>query len=183
MKSILFDYIVRNKKNFIIIVILFCVGLVGGIIFINNSAETQKLEINDYIQELVNNIKNTEDVNKLNILFLSIKQNVFFIILVWFLGCTIIGGIFIYIMILYKGFAIGYTISAMIAVLGVKSGTVFAISGLLMQNIIFITAFFLKAENRNKIIQGNLQKMYKFKRRSNKAYRYYVYFNYACNNF
>lgn len=183
MKSILFDYIVRNKKNFIIIVILFCVGLVGGIIFINNSAETQKLEINNYIQELVNNIKNTEDVNKLNILFLSIKQNVFFIILVWFLGCTIIGGIFIYIMILYKGFAIGYTISAMIAVLGVKSGTVFAISGLLMQNIIFIPAFFLIAENRNKIIQGNLQKMYKFKRRSNKAYRYYVYFNYACNNF
>lgn len=152
MKSVLLDYIVRNKKNFIIIIVLFCIGLVGGTIFINNSAESQKLEINNYIQDLVNNIKNTEDVNKINILFLRIKQNVFFIILTWFLGCTIIGGIFIYLMILYKGFAIGYTISSMIAVLGVKSGTIFAVSGLLMQNIIFLPAFFLIAENRYKII-------------------------------
>ncbi len=152
MKSVLLDYIIRNKKNFIIIIVLFCIGLVGGTIFINNSAESQKLEINNYIQDLVNNIKNTEDVNKINILFLSIKQNVFFIILTWFLGCTIIGGIFIYLMILYKGFAIGYTISSMIAVLGVKSGTIFAVSGLLMQNIIFLPAFFLIAENRYKII-------------------------------
>ena len=32
--------------------------------------------------------------------FLSIKQNVCFILLVWFLGCTIIGGLFIYVTIL-----------------------------------------------------------------------------------
>lgn len=152
MKSILFNYIIRNRKNFIIIIVLFCIGIAGGIIFINNSNEVQRLEINDYVGNLVNNIKNIENVNRFNILVLSLKQNIFFILIIWFLGCTIVGGVFIYIAIIYKGFAIGYTISSIIAVLGVKGGAVFAVSGLLLQNLIFLPAFFLIAENRSKII-------------------------------
>ena len=59
---------------------------------------------------------------------------------------------FIYFSIIYKGFTIGYTISAMIAVLSVKKGITIALISLLLQNIIFLPAFFLIAENRNKII-------------------------------
>ncbi len=152
MKRILFDYIIRNKKNFITIIVIFCIGIAGGIIFINNSTDIQIGEINNYVGNLVNNIKNAENVNRLNLLGVSLKQNIFFILLIWFLGCTIIGGIFIYIAVIYKGFAIGYTISSIIAVLGVKGGTIFAVAGLLLQNLIFLPAFFLIAENRSKII-------------------------------
>lgn len=91
MKSILLDYVIRNKKNFIIILILFCIGISIGIFFINNSDENQKLELNTYVEEVVKNIKNTDSINKIDILFLSIKQNISFILLIWFLGCTIIG--------------------------------------------------------------------------------------------
>lgn len=91
MKSILIDYIIRNKKNFIIIVTLFCVGIAIGIFFVNNSDETQKLELNTYIEELVKNIKESNSINKIDVLFLSIKQNISFILVIWFLGCTIIG--------------------------------------------------------------------------------------------
>ncbi len=90
MKSILIDYVIRNKKNFIIITTLFCIGIALGIFFINNSDETQKLELNTYIEELVKNIKESDSINKMDILFLSIKQNVSFILIIWFLGCTII---------------------------------------------------------------------------------------------
>lgn len=152
MRKILTNYIFKNKKNFIIISLLFCIGIAIGILFINYSSDNQKTEINLYISELLENIKKTENINKTNLLILSIKQNVFFILLIWFLGCTIIGGIFIYVAILYKGFAIGYTISAMIATMGIKGGTIFSIVSLLSQNIIFIPAFFIIAENRNKII-------------------------------
>lgn len=152
MKKVLLEYIIRNKKNFIIIITVFCIGILGGVIFINNSNETQKIEISNYIGELVNNIKNSQNVDRLDLLIISIKQNLFFILLVWFLGCTIIGGMFIYIAIIYKGFAIGYTISALIAVLGVKQGTIVALISLVLQNIIFLPALFLIAENRNKIM-------------------------------
>lgn len=154
MKKILVDYIVRNKKNFIIILAVFCIGVFIGTISINNLAENQKLELTNYIENLVQNIKNSENIDRLNLLILSIKENIAIIILVWFLGCTIIGGVFIYIAILYKGFAIGYTASALIAVLGIRHGTIIAILSLLMQNLIFLPAFFLIAENGIKLYKG-----------------------------
>lgn len=91
MKSILLEYVIRNKKNFIIILTLFCIGVAIGIFFINNSNQNQQLELNTYIEELVKNIKESNSINKMDVLFFSIKQNVSFILLIWFLGCTIIG--------------------------------------------------------------------------------------------
>lgn len=158
MKTILLDYVIKNKKNFIVIITLFCIGIAIGIFFINNSNEVQTKEINSHIDSLINNIKNSEDINKLELLFLSVKQNVLFIMLIWFLGCTIVGGIFIYIAIIYKGFSIGYTISAIIATLGVKNGTIFALISLFMQNIIFLPAFFIIAENGIKLYKGIYKK-------------------------
>lgn len=152
MKNIFLNYVIKNKKNFIIIITLFCIGIAIGIFFINNSDESQRLELNTYVEELVKNIKESDSINKIDILFFSIKQNVSFILLIWFLGCTIIGGFFIYIAIIYKGFSIGYTISAILAVLGIKNGTIFAIASLLLQNLIFLPAFFIISENRYKII-------------------------------
>lgn len=152
MKKILIEYIIRNKKNFIIIAILFCIGVSIGIFSVNHSNEAQKEELSLYITSLIDKVKKTENINNLELLILSIKENVSIILIVWFLGCTIIGGIFIYLAIIYKGFTIGYTISAMIAVLGRKQGLLLSIISLFFQNIIFLTAFFLIAENRNKII-------------------------------
>lgn len=160
MKSILIDYIIRNKKNFTIIIILFFIGIAIGIFCINNSNDMQKTELNDYIKNLVIKIKDSNNINNIELLWLSIKENVFLILLIWFLGCTIIGGIFIYIAIIYKGFSIGYTISALIAVLGIKQGIIISILSLLLQNIIFLPVFFIIAESRYKIIQRNIQKKY-----------------------
>ena len=179
MKKILIDYVIRNKKNFIIITILFCIGICIGTFSINNSNEFQRQELTEYITSLIEKVKKSENINNLDLLLLSIKENIGAILIIWFLGCTIIGGIFIYLAVIYKGFTIGYTISAMIAVLGIKQGIIISIILLFLQNIIFIPAFFIIAENRNKIIQRNLYKMHKFKRRSNKTYHNYVDYNYV----
>ncbi len=152
MKSVLYSYFIKNKKNFIIITTIFCIGIMVGILFINNSNETQKNEINTYIQDLTNNIKNLNNINRFEMLCISLKENILFIIVIWFLGCTIIGGVFIYVAILYKGFSLGYTISALIAVLGVRHGALVAITSLLLQNIIFLPAMFIVSENRYKIM-------------------------------
>ena len=152
MKKILIDYIIRNRKNFIVIVVLFSIGIGVGIFSINNSNEMQKQELNTYIETLMEKVKETDNINNFKLLTLSIKENSKIILIIWFLGCTIIGGIFIYIAIIYKGFCIGYTISAIIAVLGIKQGILLSVILLLLQNIIFLPAFFLIAENRNKII-------------------------------
>ena len=154
MKKILIEYIIRNKKNFIIIVILFCIGISFGIFSIYNSNEMQKQEVSTYITNLLDKIKNTDNINNLELLILSIKENISLILLVWFLGCTIVGGMLIYLEVIYKGFSIGYTISAMISVLGIKEGIILSIISLLLQNVIFLFAFFLIAENGIKLYKG-----------------------------
>ena len=120
-KSVFFYYWKNNKKNFLMLIILFCIGIILGITFINHANEIQMEEIASYVNSLKDNIKNSDDINKTMILTQSMKQNAVFVLLIWFLGCTILGSFLIYIAIIYRGFSIGYTVSAMIATLGVKS--------------------------------------------------------------
>ena len=75
MKKVLIDYLLRNKKTFIIILILFYVGIAIGIVSVNNSNSIQKQELNTYIEELIENIKQSENIDTLNLLCLSIKEN------------------------------------------------------------------------------------------------------------
>lgn len=73
------------------------------------------------------------------------------IVLIWILGSSIIGSFFIYFVILYRGFSVGYTISAIIASLGIKSGSIFVFSYLLLPNIFFLPAMFILAESGIKV--------------------------------
>lgn len=120
-KSVFSYYLKNNKKSFFMLMLLFCFGIMGGIAFINHANEIQTEEICSYVNSLKENIKNSDAINKTLILTQSIKQNLAFVILIWFLGCTILGSFLIYIAIIYKGFSIGYTVSAMLATLGIKA--------------------------------------------------------------
>lgn len=102
-RSVLLEYVFKNKKSFIIILTIFFIGMVIGIFLVNNANYNQKEEILEYVQKLEENIKGTSDLNTLNLLFSSLKENIIFIILIWFLGCTIVGSIFIYLAVCYKG--------------------------------------------------------------------------------
>lgn len=106
MKKVLYEYILKNKKSFIILMIIFLLGLLIGIFTINNLSEDLKLEVDTYIESTVQAIKDEDGINRLNMLWLSIKENVLYILLIWFLGCTLIGGGLIYLAIIYKGFSI-----------------------------------------------------------------------------
>ena len=57
MKKVLIEYIIKNKKNFLIIAIIFILGVSLGIIFINASDNFQKDELNNYVNALIKNIK------------------------------------------------------------------------------------------------------------------------------
>ena len=153
-RSVLLEYIVKNKKNFLWIIGLFLIGMMLGIAFINYANDTQIEEIKLYVSDLIKNIKTYDDINKTDLLAQSLTQNVLSILLIWFLGCTIIGSIFIFVAIVYRGFSLGYTISAIIACLGIKKGCVFTILGLVLQNIFFLPAFFILCESGIKLYNG-----------------------------
>lgn len=150
-KSVLHNYFEKNKKSFSIIIIIFFIGMVLGIFFINHTASEEMSNINSYINSLMKNIKQTDNINSVELLLQSIKQNSGFILIIWMLGCTIIGSSLVYFGVAYKGFALGYTISAIIATIGPKNGSIFVFSSLLLQNIIFLPAVFILAESGIKL--------------------------------
>lgn len=145
------NYLLKNKKTFSIILILFFIGMVIGIFFINHTSGSELIEINSYVNSLLEQLQNAENINKFELLLNSIKENSIFVLIIWILGCTIIGSFLVYLAIAYKGFSLGYTISAIIASLGAKSGSIFVFSALLLQNIIFLPAIFMLAESGIKL--------------------------------
>ena len=60
--------------------------------------------------------------------------------LLWFAGTTLIGIPAVIGIILYRGFCLGYTVSACTYVMGFGKGLAFVLISLLLQNILFIPA-------------------------------------------
>lgn len=150
-KSVLHNYLEKNKKVFSIIIIFFLIGMVLGIFLINHTNEQEISNINSYVNSLMKNIEHLDNINSIELLLQSIKQNAVFILIIWVLGCTIIGNSLVYLGLIYKGFSLGYTISAIIATLGAQKGSIFVFASLLLQNIIFLPAVFILAESGIKL--------------------------------
>lgn len=153
-KSIISKHISDNIKEYTIVVLLFIIGIVIGVIFVNNSTNQQKEEINTYITNFVNALKNAENtVDKSALLKDTIKSNVLLAVLLWFMGCTVVGVPIVYAIIAYRGFALSYTVSSLMATLGGK-GIIFSIVTLLLHNIIFIPAIFAIAVSGVKLYKS-----------------------------
>lgn len=68
----------------------------------------------------------------------SIKKNIVLAIILWFMGSTVIGISIVYLIVAFRGFCLGYTISSVIATCGLWKGILFVLSTVFLQNIIFI---------------------------------------------
>ena len=132
------NHIINHKKEYLIVIILFLIGLVIGIMFVNNLIETQYSEIDTYIKKIVNNLKAIEKINYTDLLKESIITNLIVILVIWIASSTIIGIPIVYGNLIFRGFVLGYTLSSIISVLGIGNGTFFIMSGLFLHNIIFI---------------------------------------------
>lgn len=132
------QYIEENIRSYLILLIVFFIGIILGIIFINNSNEEQVTQITTYINNFINSMKNNYQISTNTLLIDSIINNVSIAILLWFLGSTVIGVPLIYLVIGYKGYCIGFTISAIIATIGTGKGILFITGAMLLQNIIYI---------------------------------------------
>ena len=120
LKEIITAYIENNLKEYIIISLIFLIGIIIGIIFINNTTEAQKEDIATYITSFTTELKENKEINEMALLFNSIKKNILLAFFLWFMGSTVIGISIVYITICFRGFCLGYTISSIIFTLGIR---------------------------------------------------------------
>ena len=138
LKSVILDHIYKNLKAYIIVIIIFIIGITIGVIFVNNTNESELTEINEYITGFVNSLKQDYHIDKVELLKKSLWDNLILILSMWFAGSTVIGIPVVFGIVLYRSFCIGYTISAAIAVKKKKKGIIFLLSTIFLQNLIFI---------------------------------------------
>ena len=146
-RKILKNYLQKYKKEYTTLFIIMLAGFILGILFIQKGNTEEITNINSYIQSLITNIKNANGINKALLLLESLKSNCLFIVIIWFLGCTVIGSFLIYLACFYKGFSLGYTVAAIFTSLGMKSGIIFTASSIIFQNLILFIAIFLIANS------------------------------------
>ena len=136
------DFILRNihdnLKSYLIVIILFIIGIVAGVIFINNTNETQGAEIQGYINNFISSLKQDYHIDKMELLKSSLWDNFILIISMWFIGSTVIGIPIVFGIVIFRGFCIGYAVSSAVAVLGAQKGIIFILTTMFLQNIIFI---------------------------------------------
>ncbi len=138
LKNIILNYIKENIKTYLILLIIFFIGLILGVIFVDNASEPQANQISSYINNFINSIKENYQISTKDLLKETVINNVSIAVILWFLGSTVIGFPLIYVVICYKGYCIGYTISSVIATIGTAKGIVFILATMLLQNIIYI---------------------------------------------
>lgn len=153
-KQILLEHVKNNLREYAIIILIFLVGILLGIIFINNMSQKGTEEISDYLHGFVDSLKNNYTIDKGALLMQSIKSNMILGVVLWFVGSTVIGMPMVYGIIGFRGFCLGYTVSSIMASLGTGSGVVFVLSTILLQNILFIPCVLALAVSGMKLYQS-----------------------------
>lgn len=138
--NVLNQLVKNNLKEYIIITLVFLIGIFLGVMFINNLKEEQKSEIITYIETYIDAFKQRDSNSNITLLQNNIKDNIILALIIWFIGSTIVGIPIVFGIIAFRGFCLGYTISGLTIVFGVTKGVAFTAISLILQNILFIPA-------------------------------------------
>ena len=106
------NHIAENLKAYIIVSIILLIGITLGVIFVNNMSEAQTQDIQTYIQSFTGALKDGKSVNSGELLKKSLGNNLLLVFIMWFVGSTVIGIPVVLGIVAFRGFCLGYTISA-----------------------------------------------------------------------
>ncbi len=138
LKSVILNHVYKNIKIYAVIILLFIIGITLGVIFVNNINEPELTEVNEYIMGFINSLKQDYHIDKIQLLKKCLLDNLLLILSMWFLGLAVVGIPIVLGILIYRSFCIGYTVSAVIAVLGTQKGIIFLLSTIFLHNLIFI---------------------------------------------
>lgn len=138
IKELILRHIYDNIKLYLIVIIILVVGIIAGVVFVNNTSAEEAQEIQNYITEFINLLKQGNRIDTGQLLKKSLGDNITLIIIMWLLGSTVIGIPIVMGIVLFRGFCIGYSASAIIASIGVQKGILFFFTTMFLHNLIFI---------------------------------------------
>lgn len=155
--NIIVSYIQKNSREYLIASIIFIIGILLGIVFVNNLNTIQTDEITEYLTGAVASLKESESLSTLVILKSSIQNNILLVIILWLMGSTVIGLLLVFLIVCFKGFCLGYTISSIVFVLGTGKGVILFLINMFLKNIISIPCIIALTVSGMKVYKSIMQ--------------------------
>lgn len=112
--------ILKQKKIYLILLILIGIGIISGFIFMFILNKSDKTIVIDEMNSFFNTIKTGEGINYSKSLINSLLKNVIYILTIWLLGLSVIGFPFVLLILFFKSFILGFSISSIISIYGLK---------------------------------------------------------------
>ncbi len=137
----LMESLKENKITFLWVLLFFLVGIVLGSYTVYYMSDFNRVEITTYFNNFLEFLGGNS-VSYTSILVDSIKSIIPMVVIIVLLGYTAVGTPIILMIDLAKGYVIGFTFSLIVSMLGSK-GVMLVLSGLMLQNLIFIPIIML----------------------------------------
>lgn len=90
IKETIKNHIVNNGKEYFLVFLIFIIGIFLGVLFINNVKDNQNTEISSYLTQFIDKLKNTENLDYMQLLKTNILEDIFLAFTIWFFGTTVI---------------------------------------------------------------------------------------------
>lgn len=138
IKQLIINHISENINIYFKVLVIFLIGICIGITVVNQLSEIGLQNINEYITNSINALKNNNEISKLQMLKLSLFKNIVIVLIIWFFGLTLVGSFILYCITLIIGITFGYTLAAIMTSFTFMQGILFFFTAMLLQNIINI---------------------------------------------
>lgn len=166
-----------NLWLYVLSAVCMCTGVVLGVYTVKYMNGFDKSDLLSYLTSFVKS-DGAKNINYYGIFLETIKNNIPVMVVIWFLGLTMIGIPIILVIDVIKGFTIGFTVTFFVNGLGLK-GIWIALLSIIPQNIIYIPCIMIASvigmEFSFRLIRDNSKRMWT-KSISSKIFSYTVFF-------
>lgn len=90
IKETIKQHVINNRKEYIIVTLLFIIGIFLGVLLVNNIQEAPKNEVSSYLNNFIDKMRSTEKLDNMSLLKTSMGQNILLALTIWFFGTTVI---------------------------------------------------------------------------------------------
>ncbi len=117
--SVVKEHLRDNKYTYLSLFVFYIIGIVAGALSVNELDYHQKNEMTAFFNGFLK-LLNSDNVNGISLLKISILDSMRIIILFWLLGVTVIGLPVYYLTMGMRGFSTGFSSGIVMGVLGEK---------------------------------------------------------------
>ena len=141
MKRTIQEHLEKYGKSYLLLFIFIVIGVIIGILGLNNSSQSSKEQIIAYLNNKVVGIEKG-NISYIILLKNSIWKKIQFFIFLVFLCLSILGKYGAISLVIFKGFTIGYSVASSIMTFGVGKGILMSLSLTLFTEIMLIPTIF-----------------------------------------